>query len=123
MIGEVHILDRSTPPLHFLIRIESHVLWEIGGRRMVGGSDRPCHGHLARRTHLARHDVGNTVSALFSRLPCHDDCIGTVAPRHCLYHRAGIDDHYHRLACLTEHIAHTVDELALQRSDVELLLN
>src|SRR5574344_1021746 len=68
-------------------------LREIVSRRMVSGSNRPCHREVTGRIGFAREYISDAVATFFTWLPCHEDSIGTVAPGGCLHHTSGVNDY------------------------------
>ena len=93
---------------HLLKAVEVYLSREIAGRGMVGGCNRPCHGQLTRWIDLTCQQVGNGITTFHTGLPGTQDGIRITAPRGCLNHRTGIDNHNHGFTGGVEGIAYVL---------------
>ena len=62
-----------------------------------------CYGQFAAGIVVAENDVGNGISALFSAIPCLNDCIAVLAFGYKSHGTARAIYEYDFLACLMEH--------------------
>ena len=90
---------------------------------MVGSRNWPSHRQFSRRIHLACQDVGDGITAFFSRLPSAKNGIRITAPRSSLDDGTRVDDNYNGLSNRMEGLANIENELFFVVGKVEFGCN